>query len=92
MLGTPPPFVRSSKPIVLLPTGADDAPHRVCQGNTPGPRSADGGHRAVSGLLAGKNQKVRGGGGPQSESIVKSWMSCGLQYRPAAELYTRDHT
>lgn len=33
-----------------------------------------------------------GRGGPQPESMVKSWMSRGFQYRATAELYTRDHT
>lgn len=31
-------------------------------------------------------------GVPQPESMVKSWMSRGFQYRATAELYTRDHT
>lgn len=33
-----------------------------------------------------------GHGVPQPESMVKSWMSRGFQYRATAELYTRDHT
>lgn len=88
-------FVLQSKLSDAPPSGTN--PHvRVRRGTRGVPPFS---RRATSHLPApvpggGSQEGARPAGGarPQSESIVKSWMSCGLQYRPTAELYTRDHT